>query len=79
MKRKKILFLLFLIAFSMSLLGIYSDQDVVVSSTFTKIMEVGIMTIIVYIFLLILYFIFRKTFSQVSKLKPNQNEKDLNQ
>lgn len=79
MKRKKILFLLFLIALSMALLGIYSDQDVVVSSTFTKIMEVGIVTVIIYIFLLILFYIFRKTFSQVSKFKPNQNKKDLNQ
>lgn len=79
MKRRKIFFLLFLIALAMSLLGIYSDQDVVVSSTFTKLMEVGIMTLIIYIILLVLYYVFRKTFSQVSKLKPNQNKKDLDQ
>ena len=79
MKRRKILFLLFLVAFAMSLLGIYSDQDVVVSSTFTKLMEVGILTIVIYVFLLVLYYVFRKTFSQVSKLKSNANKKDLNQ
>ncbi|MFC6098277.1 hypothetical protein ACFPVY_16620 [Flavobacterium qiangtangense] len=79
MKRSKIIFLLFLIAFSMSLLGIFSDQDVIVSSTFTKVMEVSIMTLIIFIILLVLYYILRKTFSQVKKLKPNQNKKDLTQ
>jgi len=77
MKRGKIIFLLFLVAFAMSLLGIYSDQDVIVSSTFTKIMEVSIMTLILFVILLILYYILRKTFSQVKKIKPTQNKKDL--
>ena len=77
MKRGKIIFLLFLVAFAMSLLGIYSDQDVIVSSTFTKIMEVSIMTLILFVILLILYYILRKTFSQVKKVKPTQNKKDL--
>lgn len=77
MKRSKIIFLLFLISLSMSLLGIFSDQDVVVSSTFTKVMEVSFVTLIIFIFLLILYYVLRKTFSQVKKLKPNQNKKDL--
>lgn len=77
MKRGKIIFLLFLVAFAMSLLGIYSDQDVIISSTFTKIMEVSIMTLILFVILLILYYILRKTFSQVKKIKPNQNKKDL--
>lgn len=79
MKRSKIMFLLFLIAFSMSLLGVFADQDVVISSTFTKVMEVSMLTIIIFIVLLVLYFILRKTFSQVKKLKPNQNKKDLTQ
>lgn len=77
MKRSKIIFLLFLISLSMSLLGIFSDQDVVVSSTFTKVMEVSFVTLIIFIFLLILYYVLRKTFSQVKKLKLNQNKKDL--
>lgn len=77
MKRSKIIFLLFLISLSMSLLGIFSDQDVVVSSTFTKVMEVSFVTLLIFIVLLILYFVLRKTFSQVKKLKPNQNKKDL--
>lgn len=77
MKRSKIIFLLFLISLSMSLLGIFSDQDVVVSSTFTKVMEVTFVTLIIFIVLLILYYVLRKTFSQVKKLKPNQNKKDL--
>ena len=77
MKRSKIIFLLFLIALSMSLLGIFSDQDVIVSSTFTKIMEVSLMTLILFIILLVLYWIFAKTFSRVKKIKVNQNKKDL--
>lgn len=60
----------------MSLLGIFSDQDVIVSSTFTKIMEVLIMTLVIFIILLVLYMVFAKTFSQVKKIKPNQNKKD---
>lgn len=77
MKKTKIVFLLFLIALSMSLLGIFSDQDVIVSSTFTKIMEVLIMTFIIFIILLVLYMVFAKTFSRVKKIKPDQNKKDL--
>jgi|GEM_PF-6841415 len=79
MKRGKIIFLLFLIAFAMSLLSVFSTEDVVVSSTFQKLMEVGILTIIIFVILLILYFILRKTFSQASRLKSNINKKDLNQ
>lgn len=79
MKRGKILFLLFLIAFAMSLLSVFSTEDVVVSSTFQKLMEVGILTVIIFVILLILYFILRKTLSQASKLKSNINKKDLNQ
>jgi len=79
MKRGKIIFLLFLSAFALSLLGVYSDQDVVVSSTFTKLMEVGFMTAIIFVILLLLYFVLRKTFSQASKLRSNSNKKDLNQ
>lgn len=78
MKRTKIVFLLFLIALTMSLLGIFSDQDVIVSSTFTKIMEVIMMTIIIFIILMVLYFIFAKTFSKVKKGNLDQNKKDLN-
>lgn len=79
MKRGKIIFLLFLIAFTMSLLSVFSTEDVVVSSTFQKLMEVGILTIAIFVILLILYFILRKTFSQASRLKSNINKKDLNQ
>lgn len=61
----------------MSLLGVFSDQDVIVSSTFTKVMEVLIMTLIIFIILLVLYIIFAKTFSQVKKIKPDQKQKDL--
>ena len=79
MKRTKIVFLLFLIAFTMSLMGIFSDQDVIVSSTFTKIMEVMVMTIIIFIVLLVLYFILQKTFSKAKKNELNQQKKDLTQ
>lgn len=63
----------------MSLLSVFSTEDVVVSSTFQKLMEVGILTIVIFVILLILYFILRKTFSQASRLKSNINKKDLNQ
>lgn len=79
MKRSKILFLLFLIALSLSLLGIFADQDVIVSSTFTKIMEVAIMTLLLFVILVVFYWIFAKTLSRVKKMKTNQNKKDLTQ
>lgn len=79
MKRSKILFLLFLIALSLSLLGIFADQDVIVSSTFTKIMEVAMMTLLLFVILVVFYWIFAKTLSRVKKMKTNQNKKDLTQ
>ncbi len=79
MKRRKIVFLLFLISFVMSLLVVFGTEGVVVSSTVQKLVEVGVWTIFFFVTLLILYFILRKTFSQASKLKSNINKKDLNQ
>jgi len=79
MKRRKIVFLLFLISFVMSLLVVFGTEGVVVSSTVQKLVEVGVWTISFFVILLILYFILRKTFSQASKLKSNINKKDLNQ
>ncbi|WP_296151367.1 hypothetical protein [uncultured Flavobacterium sp.] len=79
MKRRKIVFLLFLISFVMSLLVVFGTEGVVVSSTVQKLVEVGVWTIFFFVILLILYFILRKTFSQANKLKSNINKKDLNQ
>lgn len=79
MKRRKIVFLLFLISFVMSLLVVFGTEGVVVSSTVQKLVEVGVWTISFFVILLILYFILRKTFSQANKLKSSINKKDLNQ
>lgn len=79
MKRRKIVFLLFLISFVMSLLVVFGTEGVVVSSTVQKLVEVGVWTIFFFVILLILYFILRKTFSQANKLKSNIHKKDLNQ
>ncbi|AWG25192.1 hypothetical protein [Flavobacterium kingsejongi] len=57
MKHKRNLGILFLISVVLSLLGFFSDSDLVVSSMVTKVIEIALIAIVIFIVLAILYFI----------------------
>ena len=78
MKHKRNLGILFLISVVLSLLGFFSDSDLVVSSMVTKVIEIALIAIVIFIVLAILYFIMSfmlKTSTRVltkNKKKPSE-------
>ena len=57
MKHKRNLFYIFLASAIISVLLVFVNQDVVVRGLFDKIMEAVIMTALIYIVLIVLYFL----------------------
>ena len=78
MKHKRNLAILFLISVVLSLLGFFSDSDLVVSSMVTKVLEIVLIAIVIFIVLAILYLIMSfmlKTSTRVltkNKKKPSE-------
>jgi uncharacterized membrane protein YhaH (DUF805 family) len=76
MKHKKNLFYIFLASAIISVLLVFVNQDVVVRGLFDKIMEAVIMTALIYIVLIVLYFLMFIAKSGANKIARKQ-KKDL--
>lgn len=76
MKHKRNLFYIFLASIVISLLLVFVNQDIVVSSFFDKIMEIVIMIGLFFIVFVVIYFLLFITKSGASKITKRQ-KKDL--
>lgn len=76
MKHKRNLFYIFLASAIISVLLVFVNQDVVVRGLFDKIMETVIMTALIYIVLIVLYFLMFIAKSGANRIARKQ-KKDL--
>lgn len=76
MKHKRNLFYIFLASAIISVLLVFVNQDVVVRGLFDKIMEAVIMTALIYIVLIVLYFLMFIAKSGANRISRKQ-KKDL--
>ena len=76
MRHKRNLFYIFLASVAISGLLVFVNQDIVVRSLFDKVMEVVIITALVYIVLVVLYFLMFIAKSGANRLAKKQ-KKDL--
>lgn len=76
MKHKRNLFYIFLASAIISVLLVFVNQDVVVRDLFDKIMEAVIMTALIYIVLIVLYFLMFIAKSGANRIARKQ-KKDL--
>ncbi|KQS46667.1 MULTISPECIES: hypothetical protein [Flavobacterium] len=76
MKHKRNLFYIFLASAIISVLLVFVNQDVVVRGLFDKIMEAVIMTALIYIVLIVLYFLMFIAKSGANRIARKQ-KKDL--
>lgn len=76
MKHKRNLFYIFLASVAISVLLVFVNQGIVVTSLFDKIMEVTLMVALFFIVFVVLYFLLFITKSGANKLSKKQ-KKDL--
>lgn len=76
MKHKRNLLYIFLASAIISVLLVFVNQDVVVRSLFDKVMEAVIMTALLYIVLVVLYFLMFVAKSGANRIAKKQ-KKDL--
>lgn len=76
MKHKRNLFYIFLASAIISVLLVFVNQDVVVRGLFDKIMEAVIITALIYIVLIVLYFLMFIAKSGANRIARKQ-KKDL--
>lgn len=76
MKHKRNLLYIFLASAIISVLLVFVNQDIVVRSLFDKVMEAVIMTALIYIVLVVLYFLMFVAKSGASRIAKKQ-KKDL--
>jgi len=76
MKHKRNLLYIFLASAIISVLLVFVNQDIVVMSLFDKVMEAVIMTALIYIVLVVLYFLMFVAKSGANRIAKKQ-KKDL--
>ncbi|TPD68195.1 hypothetical protein [Flavobacterium microcysteis] len=76
MKHKRNLLYIFLASAIISVLLVFVNQDIVVRSLFDKVMEAVIMTALIYIVLVVLYFLMFVAKSGANRIAKKQ-KKDL--